>query len=73
MYIKIRAKAGAKKEEVVAESVDHYIVSVRQKAERNMANTRILEIFRMRFPGRAVRLVSGHHSPSKIISVDDTE
>ena len=70
MYIKIRTKAGAKKEEVVAESVDHFLVSVRQKAERNMANTRVLDIFRARFPGKSVRLISGHHSPSKIISVD---
>ncbi|MEI6057734.1 MAG: DUF167 family protein [bacterium] len=70
MYIKIRTKAGAKKEEVTAESADHFLVSVRQKAERNMANTRVLEIFRTRFPGKSVRLISGHHSPSKIISVD---
>ena len=70
MYIKIRITAGAKKESVVAEAADHFKVSVRQKAERNMANTRVLEIFRERFPGKSVRLISGHHSPSKILTVD---
>ncbi len=70
MYIKIRVTAGAKKEHIVEESPDHYVISVRQEAERNMANTRILDIFREKFLGKSVRMISGHHSPSKIISVD---
>lgn len=70
MYIKLRVTTNAKKEKIVAESSDHYIILLKEKAERNMANRRILEIFRDIFPAKSVRIISGHHSPSKIISVD---
>ena len=52
-------------------SEDNFHISVREKAERNMANNRILEIFRNMHRGKPVKIVSGHHSPSKIISVEE--
>ena len=69
MYIKVRVIAKAKKETIEQVSSDHYKISVREPAERNLANRRILDIFRSEFPGQDVRLVSGHHSPSKIVSI----
>lgn len=70
MYIKVRAKVAQRTEEVIQESADHYIISVKEKAERNMANKRILEIVRDMFPGKSVRIINGHQSPGKLIAVD---
>ena len=71
MYIKVRVIAGAKREVVDQESADHFKVSVKEPAERNLANSRILEIFRMKFPGKNVQIINGHHSPSKLLAIDD--
>jgi len=71
MYIKVRAKVAQRTEEVIQESADHYIISIKEKAERNMANKRILEIVRSLFPGKSVRIINGHQSPGKLIAVDE--
>jgi len=72
MYIKIRVITGAKKESLVVESSDHYKISVKEEPERNLANKRIVEIVRQHLAliDGNIRIVSGHHSPSKILSVD---
>lgn len=70
MYIKVRVKADARAEEVVKEKDDHFVISVREPAERNLANKRIIEILRNMFPDKDVRIVNGHHSPSKLVAVD---
>ncbi|MDQ3076846.1 MAG: DUF167 family protein [bacterium] len=74
MYIKVRVKAGSKKETLEQKSKDHYSISVKEKAERNMVNKRIIEIIAHRYalPLGKVRIVSGHQSPSKILSVDNS-
>lgn len=59
-----------KTESIEKKSEDHFIVKIKEKAVRNMANNRILEIFRNLFPKKSVRLISGHTSPSKILSID---
>ncbi len=72
MYIKIRVTAGAKKEIFEKISKDHFKISVKEKAERNMANNRVRELLASHFsmPIGKIRLISGHHSPGKIFSVD---
>lgn len=70
MYIKIRIFPNSKKEKIDKVSEDHYEVSVIQKAENNMANSRLLEIMHAKYPNSAIRIVSGHHSPSKILSIE---
>ena len=64
----------AKKETVEKISNDTFEISVKEKAERNMANNRIISIIRDYFQvakGQGtVRIISGHHSPSKIFSVE---
>lgn len=72
MYIKIRVTTNAKEETVIKKDNETFLVSVKQKAERNMANRRVIELIAREFsiaPGK-VRIVSGHHSPGKILSVD---
>jgi uncharacterized protein YggU (UPF0235/DUF167 family) len=69
MLIKIKVKAGSKSEKVEKKADDLYFVSVKEKAERNMANRRILQVFREMFPGKSVKLIKGHQSPAKIVEV----
>jgi len=71
MYIKVKVSAGAKKEKIEKVSEDTFSISVKEKAERNMANNRIREIIAEHFgaPVNAVRIVSGHTSPAKILSI----
>ena len=71
MYIKVRVIAGAKREVVIQESTDHFKSYVKEPAERNLANTRVLEIVRVKFPGKNVQIINGHHSPSKLLVIDD--
>jgi hypothetical protein len=72
VYIKVKVKTNAKKEKIVKKSEDHFDISVKEPAERNLANKKVLELVRNYFKvyNGKVRIVSGHHSPSKIISLD---
>ena len=70
MYVKVKITPDSKKENVTKVSDDHYEISVKQKAENNKANSRLLEIMHSEFPNSIIRIVSGHHSPSKIVSID---
>lgn len=70
MYIKVRIIAEAKKEIVYKISESAYKIHVREKAERNMANKRLLEILREIYPHADIRIINGHHSPIKLISID---
>jgi uncharacterized protein len=69
MYIKLRVTAGAKKEVVKKVSDDHYDIAVKEPAEQNRANRRVLEIMKEKLGVPRIRLVSGHHSGSKIIGI----
>ena len=71
MYIKVKVTAGVKRELFEALSKDSFKVSVKEPAERNLANTRVLELVARHFgvPKGKVRMVNGHQSPSKILSV----
>ena len=69
MYIRLRVTADAKKELVKKIADDHYDIAVKEPAEQNRANRRVLEIMKEQLGAPRIRLVSGHHSSSKIISV----
>ena len=72
MYIKISVIVGAKKNLFVKKSKDHFFISVKEKAQRNMANTRMLELVAEYFQisKNKVRIINGHHYPSKLLSLD---
>ena len=72
MYIKVKVTTEAKKEKIVKKTKDHFDISVKEPAERNLANKRVVELVRDYFKvyNGEVRIVSGHHSPSKIINID---
>jgi len=72
MYIKVHVVAGAKKEQFVEKSANLFLVSIKEPAERNLANKRVLELVAGHFevPVSRIRIINGHHHPSKLLSVD---
>ncbi len=71
MYVKIKVKAGSKREVVEKVSLDHYNISVKEKAESNRANARVLEIMHTEYRNSIIKIISGHHSHSKILSIEN--
>jgi len=73
VYVHIKVIAGARKENFQKVSEDHFEISVKEKAQRNEANTRILELIATHFkvPQKKVRIVNGHRHPSKLIVIED--
>lgn len=71
MYIRVRVSAGAKRESFEQVSGDSFLVSVKEPAEQNRANKRVLELVAGHFgvEPKQIRIISGHHSPGKILSI----
>jgi uncharacterized protein (TIGR00251 family) len=70
MYLKIKVIPDSKSQRIEKMDEDSWKIWVKVPAENNAANTRILELIRDAYPNQSVRIVSGHHSPSKIISIN---
>lgn len=72
MYIKVTAIPGARKESIEETGDRAFSISVREPAERNLANARIRELLAERFsvPPAQVRILTGHRSRSKMVSID---
>ena len=75
MYIHIKVRANSKKEEFRKKNEDHFEISVREKAEHNLANARVLELIalHLNIPQSHIRIINGHHSPTKLLSIRDEE
>lgn len=71
MYIKVRAFPKSKNEIVKKISEDTYEIHIKEKAERNMANKRIIEIIasELYVDEGKVRIINGHHNTSKMLSI----
>lgn len=69
MYLKLKVTPEAKSQRIEKVSDDLWRVWVKVPAENNCANNRVLELVREAYPDQPVRIVSGHHSPSKIVSI----
>jgi len=71
MYIKVKVIAGSKKELIQKKSENSFFIWVKEPAERNLANKKVCEIIAKEFnvSVKTVRIISGHHSPSKILSI----
>lgn len=73
MYIKVKVTSGARREMVKKIRDDSYHISVVEKAEGGAANSRVGSILSGAFMNAGkkprIRIVSGHHSPHKIVSV----
>lgn len=72
MYIKLTVIAGANKESFIKKNKDHFDVFVKEKAERNMANTKAIELVAdyFKLPKNKVRIINGHTHKSKLLTLD---
>lgn len=72
MYIKVEVTTGMKVQSVKRTGQDTFSISVHEKAERNMANKKVVELIRNEYgkSGVIVKIINGHHSPHKILSVE---
>ncbi len=70
MYIKVFVTPDAKRERV-EEKGETLLISVREPATQNRANDRVREIIALRTgrPLGKVRILTGHRSRSKMISI----
>lgn len=75
MYIRVRVATSAKKESCESNAKDSFLVSVKEPAEQNLANKRVLELIGAYFGvnHKQIRIISGHHSPGKILSIPDVK
>ena len=73
MYIRVKVLPKAKKEKIEIAGQSRYNISVKEPAEKNMANNRMLEVLAKEIDKspKELRIISGHHSPIKLISVRD--
>jgi uncharacterized protein YggU (UPF0235/DUF167 family) len=72
MYVKVIVQTGARKEAITALSEDHFKISVKEEPVRNLANRRVIALLAAHFkiPANKVRIINGHHSPSKLLAVN---
>lgn len=68
-HIKVHVFASAEEELIQKISDDTYAISVRQPAQANRANTRVVEILKELYTATRVRLVSGGHTGHKIFEI----
>lgn len=74
MYLHIKVIPDSKKEEVLFEKENYLKISVKEPRERNLANGRVLELLREYYPtAKQIRIINGHTSHSKLVSVDVEE
>lgn len=73
MYLKIRVNPDSKKESVERKNKETLVVSVKVPAKRNLANERALELIsqELNIPKKEIRIISGHHSRSKLLSIKE--
>lgn len=71
MYVKVRVIPKAKKETVSKIDDQIFEMTVKEPAERNLANNRIKELLAEEYGVKieSVRIISGHHSGSKMFDV----
>ncbi len=72
MYVRVHVVPGVRREHFKKRGEKEFDASVREPAERNLANRRVVALVAAHYgvPPRKARLVSGHRSPTKIIDVD---
>jgi uncharacterized protein (TIGR00251 family) len=74
MYITVTVTPDARREIVEKVSDDTYSIAVREPAQRNLANKRVVALIAEQFkvPAHHTRIIAGHRSRKKIISIETT-
>jgi uncharacterized protein YggU (UPF0235/DUF167 family) len=75
MYVKVHVYAGMKKESVAKVKDDTFEIVTKVPAERNLANQKVREVIAEQYgvSVKTVRIVNGHHNPSKLLEVIKSE
>ena len=73
MIVRVRVKADASRETMITISDKKMQIAVREPAEDNRANDRVRTMLAAHYgvTVREVRLLSGHHQPSKSFEIGD--
>jgi uncharacterized protein YggU (UPF0235/DUF167 family) len=73
MYLKVIVKTQAKKESLILKSKDHFLISVKEKAEKNLANKKVIEMLANYFKVKKekIRIVNGHRHPHKLLILEE--
>ncbi|MEK7572438.1 MAG: DUF167 domain-containing protein [Patescibacteria group bacterium] len=73
LYIKAVVSAQMKKDSVMAKTADNFIITVKEKTERNMANKKVIELLASYFkvPKGKIRIINGHHHSHKLLVIDN--
>ncbi|KKT62653.1 MAG: hypothetical protein A3A29_00825 [Candidatus Ryanbacteria bacterium RIFCSPLOWO2_01_FULL_47_79] len=71
MLIRMKVKAGARKERIVEIGPGRFEIEVKEKATQNAANGRVVALIarHLRVPEKSLHMVSGHHHPRKTLRV----
>lgn len=71
MEVRVRVRAGARREKLEKLSEHSFAISIREEARGNAANQRVIELVALQFkvPVVAVRIVRGHRSSSKVLAI----
>jgi uncharacterized protein YggU (UPF0235/DUF167 family) len=71
MHVRVRVKAGARKELFSAVDETLFTIAVREPAEQNRANLRVRTLLAEYFEvtPRQVKLLTGHHAPHKLYEI----
>ena len=74
MYIRVDLRPNSKTETVELLVAGKYKIEVKAKAQRNLANRRMLELLAQELgvPISYLRIINGHHTPRKLVSVRAT-
>ena len=72
-YLKVKVIISNKKESITRIKPDTFLLVIKTKPERGLANKRVLSMMAdfLGKPLSAVKIISGYHQPTKIIVVDD--
>lgn len=73
MYLRVHVAPGSRREKVSEGKEGTLLISVREPAEGNQANKRVRELvaLHLMLPLSKVRILSGHHSPTKLLTIDN--
>ncbi len=66
LYLHLKVKTAQKSEKIIKKDETHWQVSIKEPAEQNLANQRLLELIRQNCPSFSVQLIKGQKTPSKI-------
>lgn len=74
MFIHLNVFTESKKSEIKpTKRADYFEVFVKEPAEENKANKKVLSLAKDFFKTKRIKLVKGHQSPKKIIEIDENK